>query len=136
MDALQPVSLREASSVFENTAEDISEKTALVGRVALVVILSLGFVAAAVFTGGAAVAAPGVGLLATYSILCIGSVIGAVGTGFVANSYGMFNEKSSEASPCGFMVISLFIPLYMAGKIIWEFFPCILICLALENTRL
>jgi uncharacterized membrane protein YozB (DUF420 family) len=101
----------------------------------IVVVVVLGFVAAAVFSGGAAVAALGVALLATYTILCIGSAIGAISTGFVADNFGMFEKRSEDANACGFMVVSLFIPLYVTGRIIWHALPCIFLCLALQGRR-
>lgn len=51
-------------------SEQTQKNLILAGKIALFAVIVLGFVAAAVFSGGAAVAAPTIGLAAIYGVIC------------------------------------------------------------------
>ncbi len=99
------------SACLPELSPKTKENLAQAVKIALVVGIALGFLTAAIFSGGAAVAAATIGGAAIYGTLCGVSCIGVIAAEITAECQHIF-DKSKTAEDVAYYVLSaIFFPL-------------------------
>ncbi len=105
---------------------ELSEKTKenliFAGKVALVVSIALGFLAAAIFTGGAAVAAATIAGAAIYGTLCGIACIGVIVAEVAAECNGIWRKEASTCDVVSYVAWAIGFPLV----VLWYLAPVLI----------